>query len=92
MAYLDSPSFMWVLGIVQVAGLVSAWLARLSEGSANQASCHRLFFACLGVIGAATMLSVALGPRYLLISCITLSVMVLVAIWDFQAEAPAGSL
>ena len=43
-------------------------------------------------MGLATMYSVALGPRYLLFACISLSVMVLVAIWDFRSEAPLGSL
>jgi hypothetical protein len=92
MAYLESSSFAWVFGIIQVTGLVSAWLARFSEGSARQASCHRLFFGCLGVVGLITMLSVALGPRYLLLACITISVMVLVAVWDLRAHAPAGGL
>ena len=91
MAYLESSSFVWLLGFVQFAGLVSAWLARLSEGSRGQASCHRLFFGCLALIGLAAMMSLALGPRYVLVSCITLSVMVLVAVWDFRAEAPAGN-
>jgi hypothetical protein len=87
MAYLESTSFAWTLGFVQIAGLVSAWLARVSEGSRGQASCHRLFFACLGVIGLASLASVALGPRYLLVCSLTLSVMVLVAVWDVRPEA-----
>jgi hypothetical protein len=92
MAYLEHSSFIWVLAIVQVAGVISAWLARLSEGSRGQDSCHRLFFGFLALMGLATMYSVALGPRYLLFACISLSVMVLVAIWDFRSEAPLGSL
>lgn len=87
MAYLESSSFIWALGIMQFAGLVSAWLARLSEGSRGQSSCHWLFFGCLGLIGVATLLSVSIGLRYLLFSCLTLSVMVLIAVWDFRAEA-----
>ncbi len=92
MAYLESSSFVWALGFVQFAGLASAWLVRLSEGSRGQAHCHWLFFACLGLIGVATMLSVSLGPRYLLFSCLTISAMVLVAVWDFRAEARAGKV
>jgi hypothetical protein len=38
------------------------------------------------------MLSVALGPRYLLLACTTISLMVLVAVWDLRAHAPAGGL
>jgi hypothetical protein len=86
MAYLESTSFVWALGIMQVVGLASAWLARLYEGSRGQAHCHRLFFGCLALTGLATMLAAELGPRYLLFSCITLSVMVLVAVWDFEAH------
>jgi hypothetical protein len=92
MAYLESSSFAWVFGIVQVVGLASAWMARLSEGSANQSSCHRLFFGLLGAIGLMTMLSVTLGPRYLLVACFTIAAMVLVAVWDLRAHAPAGGL
>jgi hypothetical protein len=92
MPYLESSSFIWALGLVQIAGLVSAWLARLSEGSRGQASCHRLFYGCLGVIGLASMAAVTVGPRHLLVSCMTLSVMVLAAVWDFRAEARPGSL
>jgi hypothetical protein len=86
MAYLESSPFIWALGLVQFAGLLSAWLARLSEGSRGQAHCQTLYLACLGLIGVATMLSVSLGPRYLLFCGLTLSAMVLVAVWDFRAE------
>jgi hypothetical protein len=89
MAYLESTSFAWVLGVVQFAGVFSAWLARFSEGSRGQASCHWLFLALLGLLGFAAMLSVSFGPKYLLFSCLTLSVMVLVAVWDVHPEPRA---
>jgi hypothetical protein len=92
MAYLESSLFAWTLGIIQIVGLASAWLARLSEGSPRQASCQRIFFACLGLIGLATMLSVTLGPRYWITTCTTLAVMVVGTIWDFRAEAGTESL
>ena len=63
MAYLDGSTFVWALAIVQIAGLVSAPLARLSEGSRGQVPCHWLFLGCLAAIGLATMLAVHLGPR-----------------------------
>lgn len=69
-----------------------AWLARLSEGSRNQAPCQWLFLAFLGLMGMVTMLSVALGPRYWLVSGATLSVMVLAAIWDFRDHVPTERL
>lgn len=92
MAYLESSMFAWTLGILQIAGLTSAWLARLSEGSRRQAWCQGLFFAFLGLIGMATMLSVTLGPRCWITTCTTLSVMVLGAIWDFRPAAGASSV
>jgi hypothetical protein len=91
MAYLESSFLVWSLGLIQAAGLVSAWLARLSEGSRSQAPCQCVFLAFLGLVGGATMFSAALGPRYWLVSGATLSVMVLGAIWDFRANVqPEG--
>jgi hypothetical protein len=87
MAYPEGAFLIWSLGFIQIAGLVSAWLARLSEGSRSQAPCHWLFLAFLGLVGLATMASVTLGPRYWLASGATLSVMTLGAIWDFRAQA-----
>ena len=79
MAYLESSMFAWTLGILQIAGLISAWLARLrSAGS--------------WLVRAKTMLSVTLGPRCWITTCTTLSVMVLGAIWDFRPAAGASSL
>jgi hypothetical protein len=45
---------------------------------------------CLGAIGLATMLAVHLGPRSLLFCCLTMSIMVLVAVWDFRAHPRAS--
>lgn len=91
MAYPESAFLIWSLGFIQITGLTSAWLARLSEGSRSQGPCHWLFLACLGLVGFATMASVTLGPRYWLASGATLSVMILGAIWDFRAHPRAES-
>jgi hypothetical protein len=92
MAYLETSFLAWLLSLIQIAGLISAWLARLSEGSPSQAHCQRLFVGCLALMGLLTMASVALGVRYWLVSGATLSIMVLVAVWDFSAHAPVESL
>jgi len=92
MAYLETPILACFLGLIQIVGLASAWLARLSEGSRRQASCQRLFVGCLAVIGLLTMGLLALGARYWLASGATFGVMVLAAIWDFSAHAGAKSL
>ena len=92
MAYLETSFLVWTLGLIQMAGLASAWLARMSEGSRSQASCQWLFLVFLAVMGLTTMATVALGPRYWLASGTTLAVMVLGAIWDFRAQARPESL
>lgn len=91
MAYLEGSSFVWTLAILQIAGLISAPLARLSEGSRGQVPCHGLFLGCLATIGLATMLAAHLGPRYLLFCCLTMSIMVLVAVWDSRTHQAHAS-
>ncbi len=91
MAYLESSLLGSALALLQVIGLLSAWLARLSEGSTQQAWCHWLFVGCLAVIGLATMAFVAAGTKHWLPSGATLSVMVLAAVWDFRAHATPSS-
>jgi hypothetical protein len=73
----------WCLACVQVVGLASAWLARLSARSTRQASCERLFFCCLALVGMVTMVAFSLGAGAFLISGTTLSIMVLTTTWDF---------
>jgi hypothetical protein len=92
MAYLETSFFAWFLGLIQVAGLASAWLARLNEGSARQAWWHRLFVGCLGLVGLSTMVFVVFGARYWLVSGATLSAMILAAVWDVSAPAPVEGL
>ena len=92
MAYLETSFWAWFLGLIPIAGLLSAWLARLSEGSSRQAWCQRLFVACLAIVGLLTMAFVALGARYWLASGATLSVMILAAVWDFSTHASVESV
>ncbi len=92
MAYPDASLIVWFLGFIQMFALVSAWLARLNEGSRNQASWHGLFLALLAVMGLVTMATVPLGPPYWLPSGATLAIMVLAAIWDFGPAAEYESL
>ena len=92
MAYLETSFFVWGWGSIQVVGLLSAWLARLSEGSRRQTSCHGLFFVCLALIGLSMIASMAAGPKYSLPTGITLSVMVLAAVWDFRPDPRAETL
>ena len=80
----EAPAICWLFGAVQVIGLTSAWMARLSAGSRRQTCCYCLFLACLPLVGGTAAFSVGLGPRCWLVSSITLSVMVLTVICDFS--------
>ncbi len=92
MAYLDSTSLVWLTGLIQIAGLASAWLARLTEGSRRQAACQWLFFVCLALVGLTVLGLVSLGVRYWLFSAGTMATMILGAIWDFRVPSPVNSL
>jgi hypothetical protein len=89
MPCLDSPEVIWTLHFVQLAGIVSAWMVRISEGSIGQIHCQRFFLGCLAIVGLLTILSVALGAASWLLSGATLAIMVLAVIWDLR---PHGRL
>lgn len=80
----ESSLFLLVLGLIQAVGLISAALARLTEGSGRQAATQRLFLGCLALVGGCTVLSLVLGPGYWLTSGATLSLMVLATTCDFN--------
>jgi len=84
MVSLNGQVVIWVLSGIQIAGLSSAWLARLSEGSRSQTICQWLFFGCLALVGATTVFAMSLGPGCWLLTGSTLGVMVLAAVWDFR--------
>lgn len=93
MPALDSTASLWILGGVQLLGMTSAWMARLSEGSVHQALCQRVFFIGLVLMGLATMVNVATRPGMWLMSAVTLSVSLLVVICDFgHAKRSAWNL
>ncbi len=71
-----------LFGLIQLAGLSSAWLARASEGSWCQNSCQWLFVACLSAVGLATIVSLQFGAGLWVFSGTTLSVMVVAATYD----------
>ncbi|HYW78028.1 MAG TPA: hypothetical protein VE890_00560 [Thermoguttaceae bacterium] len=80
----DSAVVFPLLLAVQLLGLFSAWLARLSEGSSRQTAAQRLFFVSLGLVGVATLVSLGLRPGDWLSSAVVLSVMVVGTVCDFQ--------
>ena len=87
----DSPSVLWLFVAAQLLGVLSAWLARLSEGSVCQAVSQWMFFGVLPLMGAATMVALAVGPGCWLACCATLSVMVLTVTCDFRGSREAAT-
>jgi hypothetical protein len=83
MLSIEPATLIYVLAGVQVVGLASACLARMSEGSIRQASAQRIFLGCLALVGAATMTAMLIGPGASVLSGATMAVMVLTAVWDF---------
>ena len=54
--------FPWILTVLQILGLLSAWLVRCSEGSRHETRAQWFFFACMGAVGIATL--VAFGAAH----------------------------
>ena len=78
------------MAIIQVAGLASAWLARVGEGSARQAHYQGAFLVLLALMGLTTVAAAVWGPGPCLMSGTTLAVMVLAATWDFSVHGEGG--
>jgi len=76
-------SIWWLLGIVQLVGLGSAWLTRMAEGSARQTVCQLFFLACLAVVGLTAVVAVQMDIAGWFLSSTTLAVMVLAVTLDF---------
>jgi hypothetical protein len=77
----------WVLAGVQLLGLASACLARMSEGRSWQTTCQRLFMGALGLAGLGAVAAFAMGPGHFMLSGASLATMVLGAVWDFGGSS-----
>ncbi len=73
-----------VISSVQVCGLVSAALARISEGQPWQELCQRMFVALLVVVAFMTVLNISNAPQQWMMSATTLAVMIVTATCDFS--------
>ncbi len=73
-----------VISSVQVCGLVSAVLARITEGRRGQDLSQRMFLACLVVVAFTTVLNVWNAPQQWVASAVTLTVMIVTATCDFS--------
>lgn len=88
---LDFPTIAWLLISVQLFGFLSAWTARLSEGSKLQALGHYLFFIALPLMGGATVAAFTVGPGCWLLCCTTLAAMILTVTCDFRKGREAAT-
>jgi len=73
-----------VISSVQVCGLISAALARISEGRRWQALFQRMFMALLVIVAFTTVLNLWNAPQQWIMSASTLAVMVVAATCDFS--------
>ena len=81
-----SPTIvLWTVIGVQILGLFSALLSRLGDGSPGEGRCQCFFIFCLALMGAITITSMSLGPGAWLTCGATLSIMVLIALYDCGA-------
>jgi hypothetical protein len=79
MLFLEGSAAIWAVSLIQVLGVVSALLARFSEGCACESLCQRLFFVCLFLVAASAVVSFGLEPGCWLASGGILAVMVVIA-------------
>ena len=82
------PSVVWLV-LIQALGLAAACTTRVCRGSCRLHLIHAFFFACLGLVGAAMVHGLWLGPNYWSSSGATFCAMVLAAIWDVRGGEAA---
>ncbi len=79
MTYLEGSAVVWAVVLIQVLGVVSACLARFSEGCACQKLYQGLFFVCLALVATSAVVSFGFDPGCWLTSGGILAVMVVAA-------------
>ncbi|OHB77704.1 MAG: hypothetical protein A2W31_09145 [Planctomycetes bacterium RBG_16_64_10] len=85
---LPPSVILWILGVVQCTGLLSALLARASEGSQRQGRYQWFFLGCLAMSGLATIASLQLNAGGWFLSGISVCLMVLGATCEFRYHEP----
>jgi hypothetical protein len=89
--HFDYQVLFWVVVAIQVAGLLSVWLARLTAGGRGQRSCQWLFLSCLALVGATSVVAMGISAASWLFSAVTLALMVVGAVWDAGGQSEAES-
>jgi hypothetical protein len=82
MHFEHTSTLAWILVALQLTGLLSALLTRLTEGCCYRRGFQWLFLALLALIGGSTMFAIQLGSFSWLASGTTLAVMVVAGVWD----------
>jgi hypothetical protein len=68
--------------VIQVFGLFSALMARSAVVHLRRSPCHWAFFLALFLVSGVTLATVLLGTQAWIISGSTLTLMVVMAVWD----------
>lgn len=88
---LDPRVVFWILLAIEVMGLTSASLVRLSAGCRTHQSCQWLFFACLSLVGCSSVVAMVISPISWLLSAATLAMMIVAVVWD-RSQNTRGEL
>jgi hypothetical protein len=84
-----APAAGWLV-LVQAVGLASACTTRVFHDSRRLHWFHAFYFACLGLVGAAMIHGLWLGPNYWSSCGATFCAMVLAAVWDVRGVGVTG--
>ncbi len=87
---LDNEAvIVWVSVLVQIAGIASMAIARISECSAKKCRYQTFFFATLLLVGIFSALMIGAGRDCSVFCAVTLPVMVVGATLDMRSTSPA---
>lgn len=82
MITLSPTTLFWIIASIQIVGLASLGLTRISEGTNQCQLCQLLFYVCLTLVGGSTMVCLQCRDGGWLFCAITLSVMAVGATID----------
>jgi hypothetical protein len=86
---LDPKTVIWLLAIVQAAGVASACVARTAAATRASGLIYVLFYGLLGLAGLINVLALAINATFWLVSSFLLALMVLTATVDLGTSRRA---
>ncbi len=75
----------WI--ILQVAGLIAAWMVRAQTGQKSEGLAEGLFFFCFSLIALATIAGHQTCSSMWILSATTLSIMMVTVVLDFNSQS-----